>query len=515
MATPQENLANSLGELKRLQDDGIVAIRTDQLSRVHRERLVKNGFLKEVYQGWYIASSPTERPGDSTSWYNSYWAFCRQLLDNKYGDQWILSPDQSLLLHAGKSSIPQQMIVRSPDAGNFATELPHNTSLYHMKASLPTEAERVEINGMRVYSLPQALIDASPSVYNGDGIDVRTALSLIRDPSDILRLLLAGGHSKIAGRLAGAFRNIDQDRIADEILKAMKAAGYTVSEKDPFDAKPAVVLSNRVHSPYENRIKLMWHQMRETVLEKFPPAPGLPKDIKSYMEGIEKIYVTDAYHSLSIEKYQVTPELIERVRTGAWNAKGNEADRKERNAMAAKGYYEAFKAVERSVERILKGANAGETVDQDHGEWYRELFSPSVAVGLLKASDLAGYRNHHVYIGGSMHTPLNKEAIRDAMPTLFDLLRDEPEASVRATLGHFIFVFIHPYMDGNGRMGRFLMNAMLASGGYPWTVIPVERRDEYMAALEQASVGQNIGPFASLLAFLVNRSLQGTPVATI
>ena len=114
-----------------------------------------------------------------------------------------------------------------------------------------------------------------------------------------------------------------------------------------------------------------------------------------------------------------------------------------------------------------------------------------------------------------MHTPLNKEAIRDAMPTLFDLLRDEPEASVRATLGHFIFVFIHPYMDGNGRMGRFLMNAMLASGGYPWTVIPVEQRAEYMAALEQASVGQNIGPFAKLLAFLVNRSIQGKPVATI
>ncbi|MFX4493710.1 Fic family protein, partial [Acinetobacter baumannii] len=91
--------------------------------------------------------------------------------------------------------------------------------------------------------------------------------------------------------------------------------------------------------------------------------------------------------------------------------------------------------------------------------WYRELFAPSVTAGLLKASDLAGYRNHQVYIGNSKHTPLNKEAVREAMPTLFELLQEEPEASVRAVLGHFIFVFIHPYMDGNGRMGRFLMNA--------------------------------------------------------
>jgi Fic family protein len=114
-----------------------------------------------------------------------------------------------------------------------------------------------------------------------------------------------------------------------------------------------------------------------------------------------------------------------------------------------------------------------------------------------------------------MHTPLNKEAVRDAMPVLFELLAQENEASVRAVLGHFVFVFIHPYMDGNGRMGRFLMNAMLASGGYPWTVIPVERREEYMQALEKASVGQDIEPFAGFLGYLTNEGIKGTPVAKI
>lgn len=78
-----------------------------------------------------------------------------------------------------------------------------------------------------------------------------------------------------------------------------------------------------------------------------------------------------------------------------------------------------------------------------------------------------------------IHTPLNPAALRDAMTTLFELLREEPEACVRAVLGHFLFTYIHPFMDGNGRIGRFLMNAMLASGGYDWLIIPVERRDEY------------------------------------
>ena len=70
-------------------------------------------------------------------------------------------------------------------------------------------------------------------------------------------------------------------------------------------------------------------------------------------------------------------------------------------------------------------------------------------------------------------------------------------------------------MDGNGRMGRFLMNTMLASGGYPWTVIPVEERKSYMASLEKASVEQNIVPFTKFMAYLVNQSLIGKPVAKI
>ena len=85
-------------------------------------------------------------------------------------------------------------------------------------------------------------------------------------------------------------------------------------------------------------------------------------------------------------------------------------------------------------------------------------------------------------------------------PAFFNLLRDEEHPAVRNVLGHFIFVYIHPYFDGNGRMGRFLMNVMMASGGYPWTVITVDERDVYMGALEQASVQGDIVPFAKFLA---------------
>ena len=139
-------------------------------------------------------------------------------------------------------------------------------------------------------------------------------------------------------------------------------------------------------------------------------------------------------------------------------------------------------------------------MDADHSDWYQELFGPSVTAGLLKPADLAGYRNDQVYIRNSLHVPPRVRAVRECMPVFFDLLRDETDPSVRVILGHFVFVYIHPYMDGNGRMGRFLMNAMLAGGGYLWTVIPVDRRQDYLQTLEQASMNQNILPFTDFLA---------------
>ena len=74
---------------------------------------------------------------------------------------------------------------------------------------------------------------------------------------------------------------------------------------------------------------------------------------------------------------------------------------------------------------------------------------------------------------------------------------------MRVVLGHLLFVHVQPYPDGNGRLARFLMNLLLTAAGYPWTVVPVERRDPYMAALEAASVGHDIGPFTDFLAGLV------------
>ncbi len=513
MPSPAEKLAYSLEALQQLQDQGKVAIRSADLSRTNRERLLKNGFLQEVMKGWYIPARPDHARGESTDWFASFWSFCADYLKTRFRNDWCLSPEQSINLHAGTRTVPNQLIVRSSRGRNNITPLPQNTCVLDIKMPLPPSADIQHLDGLNIFRLPAALINCAPSFFRQNANDARAALAAISNASEILDRLLEGGQPVVAGRLAGAFRNIGRARLADDILKTMKAAGYDSREEDPFTTAAPILLQKLEKSPHVSRMRLMWQSMRQPILERFPKSLGIPTNVERYLDRVQESYAIDAYHSLSIEGYRVSRDLIERVRSGSWNPDIDSKDREYGDALAARGYWLAYQVVRDSLRRVLNGENGGTVADDDHGTWYRELFAPSITAGLLKTSDLAGYRNDQVFIRRSMHVPPNKEAMRDLMPTFFDLLREEQEPAVRAVLGHFVFVYIHPYMDGNGRMGRFLMNLMLASGGYPWTVTPVERRDEYLRTLEEASVNQDIAPFADLIGRLVEDTIAGKPEA--
>lgn len=296
MATPSEKLADSLKFLKDLQDHGLVAIRSRDLSRTHRERLCKNGFLQEVIKGWYIPARPDERPGESTSWYASFWAFCASYLESRFDDGWCLSPEQSLALHAGNMTVPQQLLVRTRKETNNVTVLPHNTSLLDVRADLPGEKDKTKLEGLRIYTLPAALIACAPRTFKQNPTDIRTALAMIADSSDVLERLLEGGHTTIAGRLAGAFRNIGRVDIADDIVATMRTADYDVREDDPFEAPSPVLFGKREKSPYVSRINILWQKMREDIINELPQPPSIPANKATYLKQVDDLYTSDAYH---------------------------------------------------------------------------------------------------------------------------------------------------------------------------------------------------------------------------
>jgi hypothetical protein len=508
MATPHEKLAESLNALKALQEGGRRVFRSSELSRVHRERLVANGFLQEVMKGWLISTSPNAQPGDSTPWYSSFWEFCGRYCNERFGSEWFLSAEESLALHGEKTVIPHQVVVCSPKGANHTIELLFGTSLFDLKVkAMPSAADLVESEGLRLFSPAAALVRGAESFFARNPVETQVVLAHLGDTSDLLRLLLNGGHSAKAGCLAGAFRQMGLFAMADEIASTMKSAGYDVRESNPFEAGQVFGAPASV-APIVKRIRMLWESTRPAIIETFPKAPGLPKDPRAYLHCVDEIYKSDAYHSLSIEGYSVSPELIEKVRRGNWSPEDDEEDRQSRDALAARGYWQTFQLVKAAVQKVIVGKNPGTLARAAHKEWYRELFQPVVRVGLIEAGALAGYRNIPVYLRGSRHVPPRWEVVRDAMPALFDLLEEETEPGVRAVLGHWLFGYIHPYADGNGRMARFLMNVVLASGGYPWTVIRVEDRTAYLDALDRASIDTDIGPFTEFVGQCVRASLR-------
>ena len=503
MPSPNEKLAESLDVLKELQQGNRRVFRSDDLSRVHRERLVENGFLQEVMKGWLISSSPDAQPGESTPWHASFWEFCARYCDERFGEQWHLSPEQSIFLHGERTVIPDQLVVHSPKATNNDINLLFGTTLYDLKVAEMPAAEALQArDGLRLFSPPAALVRVPESFFQLYPLEAQVVMASLADASDLLRLLLNGGHSAKAGYLAKAFRQTGRGELADEILRAMKGAGYDVRESSPFEAGQILRKPSRPSAPMMSRVEMLWGSMRGQVLATFPKAPGLPADKEAYLRFVDEIYRTDAYHSLSIEGYSVNPALVEKVRQGDWDPQHDAGDRRNRDALAARGYWQAFQLVKKEVEKVIAGENPAALARAAHNDWYRELFQPCVTAGLLEPGSLAGYRNIPVYLRGSRYVPPRWEAVRDAMPALFDLLENEPEASVRAVLGHWLFGYIHPYPDGNGRMARFLMNLMLASGGYPWTVIRIVDRKSYLTALDRASIEMDIHPFTN---FIVHR----------
>ena len=460
-------------------------------------------------KGWLISSDPTARTGDSTSWHASFWEFCGRYCTVRFKDEWHLSPEQSLLLHAENTVVPKQVVVYSPKGANHKVELPFGTSLYDLRqAEMPGAADITVRNGLRVFTPAAALVRAPESFFARNPIETQVALASLADASDVLRHLLEGGRTVKAGQLAGAFRRIGRAALANEIISTMKAAGADIRESDPFAPEQVLSVLAAGKSPIIARMRAMWQSMRDTIIESFPKAPGLPKNREKYLNFVNEIYKSDAYHSLSIEGYSITPALIERVQHGDWDPERHEGDRKNRDALAARGYWQAFQIVKGSIQKIVAGENPGALARRAHKDWYRELFQPAVAAGLIPASALAGFRNDAVYLRTSRYVPPRWEAVRDAMPELFDLLEKETEPGVRAVLGHWLFGYVHPYPDGNGRIARFLMNAMLASGGYPWTIVRVEDRDTYLKALDSASIDMDINPFAKFIATRVRRSME-------
>lgn len=120
----------------------------------------------------------------------------------------------------------------------------------------------------------------------------------------------------------------------------------------------------------------------------------------------------------------------------------------------------------------------------------------------INDANAGNYRTVNVRIGGAGHVPPDQFLVPELMERFIAWYREEAmklHPVERAARVHSDFVKIHPFVDGNGRTSRLLMNWELMKSGYPAAVLPVARRFEYYRALDQDQVHGNPEPFYQLV----------------
>ena len=467
--------------------------------------LIKNGYLKTIIKGWYLldADVAAHKAGESALWYESIWSFIGQYLSYRFGDNYWLSSQASLDIHTESNSMPAQIVVFvSAEAGTEdITKLPNNMSLLITRSKTKPE-ELIEYHGVKVHPLEQAIANSVPSSFKNNPISMQVALRSANFDK-LTDALLRSKNMASAGRIIGAYDVLKMRAESKKLETIIRGVFGSVKIENPFEIPPHILGAERKEAASAGRIRIMWQQMRQSVIEVFdkcaPEFDFYTRPLDETLEMINEIYVRDAYNSLSIEGYKVTPELIERVSKGSWSPETIEQDRDSRNALAARGYYDAFNNIKESLAAAHNNEDINYLIDVGITQWYTSLFKPCVTSGLISDLDLAGYRKGPIYIRGSMHVPPASEGVMDCMSALKQCIDEESSFVVKAILGHLFFGYIHPFFDGNGRTARFLMNFLFIIGGYNWVVIKQETKDSYLAALESASVEKNIIPFAEFI----------------
>lgn len=147
--------------------------------------------------------------------------------------------------------------------------------------------------------------------------------------------------------------------------------------------------------------------------------------------------------------------------------------------------------------------------DEPFSEWQIKNLHRLVLKGIH--DDYAGvYRDQQVFIAGAQHTPPPHFLIQEEMEEMMKWFNNEAQnlhAIERAAKLHAIFVGIHPFIDGNGRTSRLLLNLELMKAGYPPIIFKIQNRLTYYEALDTAHTTKNYTDFIRLTTLEVEDSL--------
>lgn len=218
---------------------------------------------------------------------------------------------------------------------------------------------------------------------------------------------------------------------------------------------------------------------------------------KEHVDKITKAFTIDIiYNSNAIEGNSLTLRETEMVIERGLTI----------NSKPIKDHLEAINLAE-----AIEYLNELVTLNEELTERTLKELNYLVLKGTTKGSQSAGaYRKTNVKIAGSTHVPVDYFSVQEKKEELFQWYRQSKETLhpvELVSLFHFKLVYIHPFIDGNGRTSRLCMNLILMQHGYPPAVIKVTNREKYNNALEIGDATGNMDDFVQFIAECVKETI--------
>lgn len=199
----------------------------------------------------------------------------------------------------------------------------------------------------------------------------------------------------------------------------------------------------------------------------------LRKKLKITESQIQPALIEDRYNSIAIEGNQLKREEVTYLLETGLSIRGTNI----RDHLQAKNYASALDILKQCI------MNKEIEVTPEFIKYVHKMMTE----GELPTKDCGNYRTEPVHIRTTTYIPPMEFDVPDLMDELcakFYRPLDGDEIFERITEFKRNFERIHPFVDGNGRTGRFLMNLLFLQNGYGFVTIPPAERDIYFNSIE-------------------------------
>lgn len=473
------------------------------------ERLV----LEVAGRRVWILTLPN-RTDDRAIFVGNYWPVVARVL-GRYAPAAVTGID-AVRLHLADYSIPAELTVLHRANASVYDMTLHAEFVLRLRPELPEDlapglVQELAVPGDEFVPVlaPAALLLTLTEPEIRRGVEAVTAWirHLVIPQPALDQALAANARPIVLQRLADLAEAAGNPSLTRQLDQSAKRVSHTRASPARTGVGDRIVVPTVVQSlprgtgtPWTDEQRMRLDRGTAMIAETLAPyLDGVERaPLRRLVAHAQKAKAYDTYHSTTLEGYRINKELSDAIVAGTALSEGPQDEETLRAAMAVQGYSHAF-------DRALRIARTEGPVDRAIIlDLYEALFRPSVDAGRVEAHMLRGWRTSRVTLQGYRYAPPNPNKLIDLIKGLEDYLAASTAPSaVRALVLHLEFVTIHPFLDGNGRIGRLLMNLELLRARLPWITVRADERIAFFKAIERAQMEADSVPFARFLGHLI------------